>query len=136
MLTVLIADDEKPARDKLAHQLSHCEGFTLIAQATNGEQAIEKINSLKPELVLLDVEMPNLNGLDVLDVLTVPCSVIFTTAYNQYAVKAFERAAVDYLLKPFSLARLKMALARVKMASQPPRDTATFTKQAAQFKSW
>lgn len=125
MLTVLIADDEKPARDKLAYQLNQCDGFTLIAQATSGEDAIEKINSLKPDVVLLDVEMPNLNGLDVLDVIAVPCSVIFTTAYDQYAVKAFERAAVDYLLKPFSLARLKMALARVKIASEPLPDTTT-----------
>ncbi len=129
MLTVLIADDEKPARDKLAHQLSHCEGFTLIAQASNGEQAIEKINTLKPDVVLLDVEMPNLNGLDVLDVLTVPCNVIFTTAYDQYAVKAFERAAVDYLLKPFSLTRLKMALARVKITAEQPSSTTAFTNK-------
>ena len=106
MLNVLIADDEKPARDKLKLQLSHCDDVVLIGEAQDGQSAIEKINTLKPDLVLLDIKMPYLNGLDVLDVVEHNCQVIFTTAYDNYAIKAFEKAAVDYLLKPFPFERI------------------------------
>lgn len=118
MLTVLIAEDEKPARDKLKLQLSHCDEVKLIGEAKDGQSAIELINTLKPDLVLLDIKMPYLNGIEILDVINHQCHIIFTTAYDNYAIKAFEKAAVDYLLKPFSLQRLKLALARITISSQ------------------
>jgi len=98
MLTVLIADDEKPARDKLKLQLSYCDEVELIGEAQDGQSAIELINTLKPDVVLLDIKMPYLNGMEILDVIGHQCQIIFTTAYDNYAIKAFEKAAVDYLL--------------------------------------
>jgi len=118
MLTVLIADDEKPARDKLKLQLSYCDEVELIGEAQDGQSAIELINTLKPDVVLLDIKMPYLNGMEILDVIGHQCQIIFTTAYDNYAIKAFEKAAVDYLLKPFSLQRLKLALARITISTQ------------------
>ncbi len=111
-LTLVIADDEKPARDKLKRQLSLCDGFTIIGEAEDGAQAVDLIHQLKPDIALLDINMPELSGLDVLDVLHHHCQIIFSTAYDQFAIQAFEKAAIDYLLKPYSLDRLKQALAR------------------------
>lgn len=111
-LTVLIVEDEAPAREKLTHQLSLLENVELIGYADDGRKAIKQINTLKPDLIMLDVDMPELNGIDVLLLLTHQPMVIFTTAYDQYALQAFENKALDYLLKPYSLARLQEAITR------------------------
>ena len=115
-LRVIIVEDEAPARSKLKAQLSQVEGVEVIAECADAPKAIHDINLLKPDLVLLDIELGELSGFDVLETINQPCHVIFTTAYNQYAVKAFEKQALDYLLKPFELSRLRHALERVVLA--------------------
>jgi|TARA_R100001509_G_scaffold125429_1_gene78938 two-component system LytT family response regulator/two-component system response regulator LytT len=111
-LRVIIVEDEAPARAKLTSQLAKLHEVQVIAECSTATYAIEQINALKPDVVLLDIELGELSGFDVLAAIEQPCHVIFTTAYNQYAVKAFEKQALDYLLKPFDLNRLRQALDR------------------------
>ena len=113
-MRVIFADDEKPARDKLAHQLSLITDIEVIGFATTGKEAVELINTEEPDLVLLDIQMPEISGLDLLSLLNYKPLVIFTTAYDQFAIQAFEQSSTDYLLKPFPLARLKDALDKAK----------------------
>lgn len=113
MINILIVDDEYPARVKLKHQLANIEDVNMVAECDNAVDAISQINALKPDVILLDINLGELDGFDVLDALDVDCHVIFTTAYNDYAIKAFENRALDYLLKPFPLQRLREALERV-----------------------
>lgn len=99
----IIVDDENPARLGLRALIGDVESLELIETCSNGLEAIDKINSLKPDLVFLDIQMPGVNGFEVIASLTKPRPyIIFTTAHDQYAIKAFELNAVDYLLKPFS----------------------------------
>lgn len=115
-MRVIIVEDEAPARLKLKMQLQQIEDVEVIAECSDAVKAIDSINELKPDLVLLDIELGELSGFDVLEAISQPCHVIFTTAYNQYAVKAFEKRALDYLPKPFDLNRLRQALERVVVA--------------------
>ncbi len=113
---VLIVDDEPPARKRLARLLNAQDGFETIGQCTNGKEALETIEAEQPDLVLLDVQMPELSGLEVLEALdpeTMPV-VVFVTAYDQHALRAFELHAVDYLLKPFDDERFEVAVTRAK----------------------
>lgn len=110
--TCLIIDDEKLARDLLREYLSSIDEIELLDECAKGSEAVEKINKLKPDLIFLDVQMPGLNGFDVLDEIDHEPYVIFTTAYDQYAIKAFERNAIDYLLKPVDEERFKAAIER------------------------
>jgi two-component system LytT family response regulator/two-component system response regulator LytT len=114
VIRILIAEDEAPALNRLKRQLSQCSDIDIIGQAETGPEAIQLANELKPDLLLMDIQMPGVNGLNVIKELKGRCLVIFTTAYNQYAVDAFEQAAVDYLLKPYDLTRLQLALERAK----------------------
>lgn len=118
-MRVIIVEDEAPARLKLKAQLQQVEDVSVIAECADPLQAINEINTLRPDLVLLDIELGELSGFDVLEAINQPCHVIFTTAYSQYAVQAFERRALDYLLKPFDLNRLRQALERVVIEQQP-----------------
>lgn len=113
MLRVLVAEDEKPARDKLLSQLSVIPNIEVVAIATTGKEALEMIEKEKPDLVFLDIQMPEINGIDVLVLAEFKPKVIFTTAYDQYAIQAFEKNATDYLLKPYNLERLKEAVDKV-----------------------
>ena len=113
-MRVIFSDDEKPARDKLAHQLSLITDIEVIGFATTGKEAVELINTEEPDLVLLDIQMPEISGMDLLSLLNYKPLVIFTTAYDQFAIQAFEQSSTDYLLKPFPLARLKDALDKAK----------------------
>lgn len=113
MLRVLIIDDEKPARDKLKRQLSQIPNVELVGEGQSAEEAIELLQSIQPDVLLLDIEMGALSGFDLLDMLEVNAHIIFTTAYSQFALQAFEKRAVDYLLKPFNLSRLQEALDRI-----------------------
>lgn len=124
-LRVIIVEDEAPARSKLNTQLSQMEGVEVVAECADAPQAILDINSLKPDLLLLDIELGELSGFDVLEAIKHPCHVIFTTAYSQYAVKAFEKQALDYLLNPFDLSRLRHALERVVLAQPQITEPAT-----------
>lgn len=113
-LRILIADDERPARSFLAALLRGYEDVELIGEATTGAEAVEMIEELRPELALLDLQMPELDGLGVVRVLNkhrMPL-IAFVTAYDEFAVRAFEMNAVDYLLKPVEGARLRQTLNR------------------------
>jgi len=113
-IRTIIVDDEEPARLVLREFLSAHEEIKIIADCANGFDAVKAITESKPDLVILDIQMPKLNGFEVLELVDHPPSIIFATAYNQYAVKAFEVHAVDYLLKPFSKERLTEALEHAK----------------------
>lgn len=117
-INALIIDDERPARDELAFLLKSFPEISIIAQGKNGLEAIALIKEHEPGLVFLDVQMPGLDGFGVIKKLVerklrLP-QIIFATAYDQYAVQAFEVNAVDYLLKPFDKTRLSRAIQRVK----------------------
>ena len=110
--TCLIIDDEKLARELLREFLVTFPQIEIIGEANKETDAVEQINKLKPDMIFLDVQMPGMNGFDVLDEIEHEPYVIFTTAYDQYAIKAFERNAVDYLLKPLDEERFKLAVDR------------------------
>ncbi|HRG78589.1 MAG TPA: LytTR family DNA-binding domain-containing protein, partial [Cyclobacteriaceae bacterium] len=110
--TCLIIDDEKLARELLREFLETFPQIEIIGECNKGADAVEQINKLKPDMIFLDVQMPGMNGFDVLDEIEHEPYVIFTTAYDQYAIKAFERNAVDYLLKPLDQERFKLAVER------------------------
>ncbi len=106
----LIVDDEELARKILREYLAAFPEVEILAECANGFEAVKAITELEPDLVLLDVQMPKLNGFEVLELIAPRPAVIFTTAYDEYALRAFEVHAVDYLLKPFSAERLAEAL--------------------------
>lgn len=110
--TCLIVDDEKLARDLLREYLEGYPEITIVGECAKGSDAVEQINKLKPDILFLDVQMPGMNGFDVLDEIDHEPYVIFTTAYDQYAIKAFEKNAVDYLLKPLDEERFRSAVNR------------------------
>ena len=117
VLRVLLVDDEEPARDRLRRLLAGFEGVEVVGEAADGEGAVERIVELRPDLVLLDIQMPGCGGMEVAASLTAPRpAIVFCTAYDEFAVDAFEVHAVDYLLKPVSRARLERALERVRSA--------------------
>ena len=118
MIRVVIADDEAPARARLRQLLAAHADVEIAGEAETGVQAMEMSAELKPDLLLLDIQMPGSTGIDVAACLPEPRPrVIFCTAFDQYAVDAFELHAVDYLLKPISRARLASALDRVRGAA-------------------
>lgn len=113
-LRVLVVDDEAPARSKLKRMLKADPRFVLAGEAADGLEAVAMTRSLNPGLLILDIQMPGLTGFEVLDALTAPLPhIIFSTAYDQYALEAFEASAVDYLLKPYDDERLRRSLDRV-----------------------
>lgn len=114
MVRLIVVDDEKLARDRVKSFLSKMSDVELVAEAEDGATAIELIEKENPDLVLLDVQMPGGDGFSVLRGLKDPPHVIFATAYDEYAIKAFEVEAIDYLLKPFSQSRLADAIERVR----------------------
>ena len=114
-LRVLIVDDEPPARERLHSLLAEIADTEVAGEATNGREALERTHALNPDVVLLDVRMPGMDGLETarhLNVLEEPPAIIFTTAYDQYAMQAFEAHAVGYLLKPVRQEQLAAALTR------------------------
>jgi two-component system LytT family response regulator len=113
-LRVLIVDDEAPARALLREYLSIHEDLEVAGECANGFEAVKTIGEMKPDLVFLDVQMPKLDGFEVLELLDEPPAIVFATAYDEFALKAFEVHAADYLLKPFGRDRLAEALSRVR----------------------
>ena len=111
---VLVIEDEPLARERLIELLKPYAWIDVIGEAVNGHQAVAAIDALRPDVILLDIQLPDLDGLGVLRHITHRPAIIFTTAYSQHAVAAFELAAVDYLLKPFSAERLEVALNRAR----------------------
>lgn len=110
--TCIIVDDEKLARDLLKEYLENYPEIEVLGEADQGTEAVEKIDKLKPDIVFLDVQMPGMTGFDVLEDIEHEPYVIFVTAYDQYAIKAFEKNAVDYLLKPLDEERFRNAVNR------------------------
>ncbi len=116
----LIIDDEQLARQRLKRLLKPFEEFEIIAEAVNGADGLEQIEALKPELIFLDIEMPVLNGFEMLSRLQHQPKVVFTTAYDQYAIKAFEEDSIDYLLKPIEAERLAKTVKKLQQGMQQP----------------
>jgi two-component system, LytTR family, response regulator len=112
--TCLIIDDEKLARDLVREYLLMIPDLELLGECSKGTEAVEQINNLKPDLIFLDVQMPGMNGFEVLEEIEHQPNVIFITAYDQHAIKAFEKNAVDYLLKPLDEDRLRTAVLRAQ----------------------
>lgn len=116
-IRVVVADDEEPARNELCFQLEQIDEVEIIGQAADGIKALRLIESLKPDMVLLDIQMPGLTGFEVARELVLQKTdshVVFVTAYDHYAIEAFEINAVDYLLKPVEPVRLRHTLERVQ----------------------
>jgi two-component system, LytTR family, response regulator len=116
ILRILIVDDEALARQRLEDLLRHQENVEIVGMADNGESAINAIRTLKPDLVFLDVQMPGATGIDVIRTIGIQNmpATVFVTAYDQYALKAFDMAATDYLVKPFDDERFEQAFARAR----------------------
>jgi two-component system LytT family response regulator len=110
----LIVEDEPIPRRRLAELLSAVDWIDCVGEASDGQSAVQMIDDLRPDLVFLDIEMPGMTGLEVLSKIEHDPAVVFTTAYDRYAVTAFELEALDYLLKPFGAKRLQSTLERVR----------------------
>ena len=114
MLRVVIVDDEPLARAMVRQCIAAHPGVDIVAECANGFEAVKAVTELSPDLLFLDVQMPKLSGFEVLELVGRDVAVVFTTAYDQYALRAFEVHAVDYLLKPFSEQRFAEALSRAR----------------------
>jgi two-component system LytT family response regulator len=119
MIQAVVADDETLARAKLRQLLSDERGVEVVGEAANADETFELVRATRPQVVFLDIHMPGMDGLDIAAELTLaknapPPHIIFTTAHDQYALRAFEVHAVDYLLKPFSRERLSSAIERAR----------------------
>ncbi len=117
-MRALIVDDERLARKELLSLLAEYKDIEIVGEAVNVDDAIEKINQLQPDLLFLDIQMPGKTGFDLLEELEKAPNVIFTTAYDEYALKAFQVNALDYLLKPIQPERLKEAVTKMMKIQQ------------------
>jgi two-component system LytT family response regulator len=114
-MRVLIVDDERPARDRLRRLLAEEDDVTWVGEARDGIEALEAITADPPDVVFLDIQMPEVSGIEVAASLPAPAPlVVFATAFDEYALRAFDADAIDYLLKPYDQARLRRALVRVR----------------------
>lgn len=116
MIKTILVDDEEHALNRLSYMLKEEENIDVIATCNNGIEAIQEIKKHEPDLVFLDIEMPEVNGFDVISKIEVdqPPIIIFVTAFSEYAVKAFEVSALDYVHKPFDKNRLGQAIMKLK----------------------
>src|SRR5437773_6308892 len=133
-LRVAVVDDEELARKLVREYLADCNDVEIVAECANGFEAVKAVTDLKPDLLLLDIQMPRLDGFEVLELVGREVSVIFVTAYDKYALRAFEVHAVDYLLKPFTADRLREALnrARARLTAKQPLPVSELTAAARQ----
>lgn len=122
-LRAIIIEDEELGRELIKNYLNTIDTIDIICECENGFEGVKAIQEHKPDLVFLDIQMPKLNGFEMLELLEEKPEIIFTTAYNQYAIQAFELNAVDYLLKPFSKDRIKEAVEKAaeRIASHKPK---------------
>ena len=126
-MRVLIVDDERPARDKLRRLLALEPDVESVAEAPDGVEALAQVESFKPDVLFLDIQMPEVSGIEVAASLPSPAPlVVFATAFDQYAIRAFDANAIDYLLKPYDQARLQRALERVRVRLQSPQAVSAF----------
>jgi two-component system, LytTR family, response regulator len=135
VLRAIVVEDEQASRDRLRRLLEpHVDTVIVVAEADNGVAAVEMIREHEPDLVLLDVSLPGLDGFEVLKALSDPPAVVFTTAYDEYAVRAFRANAVDYLLKPIEPEQLASAVAKVA-ALKPVRAPSGWQEVLAALRS-
>jgi two-component system, LytTR family, response regulator len=111
-IRTIIIDDETPARELIKHYLTEVDSIEVISECSDGFSGLKTITAMKPELVFLDIQMPRLTGIELIEVLTEKPEIIFTTAYDQFAIRAFELNAVDYLMKPFPKRRFLDAVTK------------------------
>lgn len=128
-IRILIIDDESLARQLVRNYLENIPGTEIIGECENGFDALKAIQEMNPDLLFLDIQMPKIDGFELLEVLDRKPEIIFTTAFDQYAIKAFEMNAVDYLLKPFSFARLEQALEKARKRIGAPAQSEGITPQ-------
>lgn len=136
LFKAIVIDDEPAARRLMKSLLlEYKEVIEVIGEAGNGREAIAKIEELKPDVIFLDIQMPDLTGFEVIDQLSVKPNIIFTTAYEQYAIKAFESFSIDYLLKPIKEERLEQSIAKLKQFGRlaAPIDIAGLQEIIRQF---
>ena len=114
MIKTIIIDDEKLAREGLKNLLKEFNEIEIIAEASNADEGLDLIDKLKPQLIFLDIQMPEKTGFEMLEELIETPAIIFTTAYNEFAIKAFEVNALDYILKPIETSRLREAISKAK----------------------
>jgi two-component system LytT family response regulator len=131
-MKAIIIEDEEPARDLLKRYLEPFNDIEVIGEYIDGFEGAKAINRLKPDLVFLDIQLPRLTGIEILELLDYAPIIIFTTAYDEYAIKAFEKNAVDYLMKPFSKERFAQAIERVKSRITSKRPDEQNTQQLAE----
>ena len=110
MIRVIIIDDEEPARNLIKHFLNDFQEIKVVDECSNGFEGFKSIETNKPDLVFLDIRMPKITGFELLEMIENPPKVIFSTAYDEYAIKAFEQNAIDYLMKPYSKERFDSAV--------------------------
>ena len=137
-IRIIIIDDERTARDEVKRLLDSFPDFEIAGEARNADEAKALIESLHPDLIFLDIQMPEKSGFDLLESLDQVPQVIFTTAYDQYAVKAFEVSALDYLMKPIREERFAKAIEQVRSKIVKPAADRIFVKDRQQyhFVSW
>ena len=133
-LRAVIVEDEKPARELVKAFLKNHENIELIGECDNGFDGVKAINEMKPDIVFLDIQMPKLSGFEMIELLDEVPEVIFTTAFDQYALKAFELSAVDYLMKPFSKQRFSEAIEKVFQRLSLKKDKPKVKEFANQIK--
>lgn len=125
MINAIIIEDEKLARDIIRNYLKEFAQINIIGEFEDGFTGLKGINELKPDLIFLDIQMPKLTGFELLELLDYTPNIIFTTAFDEYAIKAFELSAIDYLLKPFSQDRFNKAVEKslsiIKSETKPPQ---------------
>lgn len=124
VMRIIVVDDEELARERIKSLAADVAGAEIVGEAENGLEAIEKIRELSPDVVILDIQMPGMNGFEVVEALTEIPLIVFATAFDEYAIKAFEVNSVDYLLKPISKERFAEAMERARslMTSAPALD--------------
>jgi len=136
-IRAVIVDDEDLARQMLREFLAGHAEIELIAECANGFEAVKVVTEMKPDLLFLDIQMPKLNGFEVLELIGTDRAIVFVTAYDEYAIRAFDIHAVDYLLKPFGADRFETALRRAKERLggklPPPAELASSARQPDQY---
>jgi two-component system, LytTR family, response regulator len=123
MIKTVLIDDEPLARSVVREYLQSFSNFQIVAECNDGFEGVKAITQHKPDLVFLDIQMPKINGFEMLELIDTPPAVIFTTAFDEYAIKAFEAHAIDYLLKPFSKDRFDKAIQKWMQQSSSKKST-------------
>lgn len=131
MIKTVVIDDEPLARSIVCEYLKSYPQIQVVQECNDGFEGVKSIAQHKPELIFLDVQMPKINGFEMLEIIEEPPPVIFTTAFDEYAIKAFETHAIDYLLKPFSKDRFDRAMQKWLSQHQSPRQEKPLSEQGA-----